>query len=325
MEAKEIQRKTGVVLLNMGGPNDLHEVQVFLRNMFNDPNILTFKSAMLRRIVASIITANRTKAAQENYRHLGGKSPIVGLTRRLVAALQSALGEGNAVAFAMRYTPPYAAEAIAQLREAGVTHLLLLPLYPHYSTTTTKSSLEDFEAQMHLAGFEAVTTEIKHFFEAPSYNDVLVERIFEAVSPAEAGEFDLIFSAHGLPQKIVDNGDPYAFHVREHIRLLEAMLQARGVRFGSVCLAYQSRVGPMQWLEPALDETLKGMKGKNVLVFPLSFTIDNSETLYELDIEYRELAEAVGVKTYRVAACPNDHPLFVAALVRMIAHALTRV
>jgi len=251
--------------------------------------------------------------------HLGGKSPIAGLTRELVSALQTALGEAVIVDFAMRYTPPFASEVVTRFQNAGVTDVLLLPLYPHYSTTTTKSSLEDFERQMHLAHFEAVTTEIKHFFELRSYNEVLIARIAEAVGSEPVGEFDLIFSAHGLPQKIVDNGDPYALQVQRHVALLETLLSAKAMMFRSIRLAYQSRVGPMQWLEPALDETLKTMKGRKGLVFPLSFTIDNSETLFELDIEYRELAEATGITDYRVAACPNDHPLFITALTELIA------
>ncbi|WP_345969048.1 ferrochelatase [Sulfurimonas sp. HSL1-6] len=309
--------KNAVILLNMGGPNDLYEVQTFLHNMFNDPNILTMKSGLLRRFIASVITSNRTKSAQEVYQKLGGKSPIAGITKKLVAALQAKLGEEVIVDFAMRYTPPFADVSIARLKAAGVTHVYLIPLYPQYSTTTTKSSLEDYEARMHALGFKALVTEIKHFYANAAYNAVIIDRIREAMAGADAGAFELIFSAHGLPQKIVDKGDPYEHHVTEHVALLKPMLEAAGLAFADIHIAYQSKVGPMKWLEPSLEQKLESLERKKVLVFPIAFTIDNSETLYELDMEYREVAEELGFEDYRVAACPNDHPLFVEALVSL--------
>ncbi len=312
--------KNAVVLLNMGGPNDLYEVQTFLSNMFNDPNIITVKSGLLRRFIASVITANRTKTAQEVYLQLGGKSPIVGLTKKLVAALQRSVGEETIVDFAMRYTPPFASECIERLKAEHVSHVYLIPLYPHYSTTTTKSSLEDFEMQMHRAGFRAVVTEKKHFFEEHLYNMAIVDLIEKAMGDTEKHEYDLIFSAHGLPQKIVDAGDPYEFQVGEHVKLLRQLLEERGLKFNETHLAYQSKVGPMKWLEPSLEQKLTSVKNRKVLIFPIAFTIDNSETLYELDIEYREVAKTLGYQDYRVAECPNDHPLFVEALSSIYTH-----
>jgi len=313
--------KNAIILLNMGGPNNLEEVRTFLHNMFNDPNILTMKSTLLRRLIAGAITAGRTKKAQEVYRRLGGKSPIVGITEKLVAALQAKLGETVIVDFAMRYTPPFADAAIARLKAAGVTHVYLIPLYPQYSTTTTKSSLEDFEARMHVLGLDAVVTEIKHFYADTAYNAVIIDRIREAMAGADAAAFELVFSAHGLPQKIVDGGDPYERHVNEHVALLRPMLEAAGLSFAGIHVAYQSKVGPMKWLEPSLEQTLETLENKRVLIFPIAFTIDNSETLYELDMEYREVAEKRGYEAYRVAACPNDHPhpLFVEALASIYA------
>jgi len=306
--------KNAIVLLNMGGPNDLYEVQTFLHNMFNDPNILTMKSGLLRRFIASVITSNRTKSAQEIYMKLGGKSPIVGITKKLVAALQAQVGEKAIVDFAMRYTPPFADVSIERLKEEGVTHVYLIPLYPQYSTTTTKSSLEDYETRMHKLGFHAVVTEIKHFYANAHYNAAVVDRIKEAMEGADPAEYELIFSAHGLPQKIVDSGDPYERQVTEHVRLLKTKLEAEWMSFAGVHLAYQSKVGPMKWLEPSLEQKLASMTKKKVLIFPIAFTIDNSETLYELHMEYREIAEEMGFEDYRVAECPNDHPHFVEAL-----------
>ena len=298
----------------MGGPNNLDEVELFLKNMFNDPNILTMKSTLLRRFVATMITFFRTESSQEIYRQLGGKSPIVDLSHKLVAALQERLGDEVVVDFAMRYTPPFADDVCKRLEGYDIDKIFLIPLYPQYSTTTTKSSLEDFERAYHESNLDALLVEVKHYFENPTYNEAIVDRIREQLGNDDAQEFDLIFSAHGLPQKIVDSGDPYQQHVRRHVALLETLLEASGVRFNKVHLAYQSKVGPMQWLEPALDETLRSLENKKVLIYPIAFTVDNSETDFELGIEYREVADELHFEAYRVCRCVNDHPRFVEAL-----------
>ena len=307
-------KKHAVILLNMGGPNNLDEVELFLNNMFNDPNILTMKSSLLRRFVAAMITFLRTESSQEIYRRLGGKSPIVDLSKKLVAALQEKLGDEVIVDFAMRYTPPFADEVCRRLETEDIDKIFLLPLYPQYSTTTTKSSLEDFERAYHESDLDALLVETKHYFENASYNKAVIERIKEQLGSDSAAKFDIIFSAHGLPQKIVDAGDPYQRHVERHVKLLGHMLEAQGLRFKNVRLAYQSKVGPMQWLEPALDETLRSQENKNVLIYPIAFTVDNSETDFELGIEYKEIADELGYENYRVCRCVNDHPEFVEAL-----------
>ena len=158
-------KKEAIVLLNMGGPNNLNEVEMFLKNMFADKNILTMKSNLVRKIVGGLIVFNRTESSQEIYRRLGGKSPIVGHTKNLVNKLQARLGEEFIVDFAMRYTPPFALEVIERLNKEDINKIYLIPLYPHYSTTTTKSSLEDFEEAYHNSGGDALLVEIKHFFE----------------------------------------------------------------------------------------------------------------------------------------------------------------
>ncbi len=305
--------KEAIVLLNMGGPNNLEEVEVFLSNMFNDPNIITVKFGLFRRFIATMITFFRTEKSQEIYRELGGKSPLVGHTQRLVDALSQALPD-VIVDFAMRYTPPFASGVVTRLKEAGVERIYLIPLYPQYSTTTTKSSLEDFEAEMHTQGLDATVIEIKHFFENRTYNQGMIERIKEAMAGEAYAEYDLIFSAHGLPQKIVDKGDPYQRHVERHVELLKAMLTEEGLDFHAIHTAYQSKVGPMKWLEPSLETMLHTISNRKVLIYPIAFTIDNSETDFELEIEYREVAEALGYKAYKVSRCMNDHPLHVKAL-----------
>ncbi len=219
----------------------------------------------------------------------------------------------------MRYTPPFAAEVIERLNKENIERIYLIPLYPQFSTTTTKSSLEDFEEQYHLRGGDAILIEIKHFFQNINYNKAIIERIKERVDADECKNFDIIFSAHGLPQKIVDAGDIYERHVQKHVEILKQMLKDEGMNFNEAHLAYQSKVGPMEWLKPSLEEKLGEIKSRSVVIFPIAFTIDNSETDFELEIEYREIARELGFEDYRVCRCPNDSELFVEALAEIYA------
>jgi ferrochelatase len=309
--------REAVVLLNMGGPNNLQEVEMFLTNMFNDPYIIRTKSTLLRKLIASIITWSRVKKSQEIYRQIGGKSPLVELTRSLVSKVQNEIGNGVIIDFIMRYTPPMAHEVCTRLKEQGVEKVYLIPLYPQYSSTTTQSSLDDFEAAAHAIQWDVVSIEVKHFFENSTYNECLMERIKEALNGDNASEYDLIFSAHGLPQSIVDGGDPYARHVMRQVDLMKTLLQDQKIDFKDIHLAYQSKVGPMKWLEPSLESALGSLKSKKVIILPIAFTVDNSETDFELSIEYAEVAHTIGIETYRVCRCPNDHPLFVKTIAEL--------
>lgn len=307
-------KKEAIVLLNMGGPNNLDEVEVFLRNMFADKNILTMKSSLLRKFIGTMIVLTRTKNSQEIYKQIGGKSPIVGHTKNLVVNLRKRVGEDVIVDFAMRYTPPFADEVIQRLNKQNVEKIYLIPLYPQYSTTTTKSSLEDFKEQYHKSGSNAEIVEIEHFFENETYNRAVLKRIDETVWSDKYEDYDIIFSAHGLPQKIVDAGDVYEEHVNKHVEILKEMMKTEGMNFNGIHLAYQSKLGPMKWLEPSLQTKLESLKNKKVIIFPIAFTIDNSETDFELDIEYREVAKELGFEEYRVCKCPNESELFIEAL-----------
>lgn len=306
-----------VVLLNMGGPNNLEEVRLFLHNMFNDPNIITVKNSLLRRFIAFMITTFRTKKAQANYEKLGGKSPLVGYTKQLEEKLQQVLPHLH-VTFAMRYTPPFCESVIQELQAKGIQEVILLPLYPHYSTTTTKSSVEDFYDIAKKCAFEAKISVIERFFDNNAYNMLLVQKIKEALGENTPKSFDLIFSAHSLPQKIVDKGDPYQKEVELHVRLLKELLVKSNLVFKNIHIAYQSKLGPVKWLEPSLEETLHTLENKNVLIVPLSFTIDNSETEFELSMEYKEVAEQLHFTSYRVARCPNDDDAFVACVKNLV-------
>lgn len=307
-------KKEAVILLNMGGPNNLLEVEMFLKNMFADKNILTMKSNLLGKFVGGMIVFTRAERSQEIYRQLGGKSPIVGHTKNLVAKLQERLGENVIVDFVMRYTPPFAKEVIDRLSKEELDKIYLIPMYPQFSTTTTKSSLEDFEEYYHSSGGDAVLVEIKHYFENETYNKAIIQRIKEKMGEDEYRDFDIIFSAHGLPQKIINAGDVYEKHVIRHVEILKKMLKDENMNFHEVHLAYQSKVGPLKWLEPSLQTKLETVRNRGVIIYPIAFTVDNSETDYELEIEYREIAHALGFKEYRVCRCVNDSELFVDAL-----------
>jgi len=294
-----------LILLNMGGPRNKEELEMFLRNMFNDKNIITVKSDILRSIIASLIVLSRKNSAWENYEEIGGESPINDLTQKLVDKLNKELSDYE-VFQVMRYTPPFAAKCVEQLKQKGISDVTLLPLYPQYSTTTTKSSLEDF---MQISQNNFKIKIIDPFYKNQKFNNLVASDIINSIE--DYSNYNLIFSAHGLPQKIVDAGDVYEKQINEHVEILSTILESKGITFESISLAYQSKVGPMKWLTPSLEDRLKELKDKNVLIYPIAFIIDNSETKFELDIEYKEIAKDLGIKDYKVVSCVNDSESFV--------------
>jgi ferrochelatase len=300
--------KKALVLLNMGGARNKNELEMFLTNMFNDKNILTIKSDFFRSLIASFIVKTRKDSAWKNYEEIGNRSPINPLTEKLVSKLNDTLEE-VCVMQVMRYTPPRANEAIKELEKKGIKDVVLFPLYPQYSTTTTKSSVEDFiEASNDKFNIEVIDP----FYKNSTFNEAIIETIKNSVE--NTSEYNLIFSAHGLPQKIVDKGDPYESHVCEHVEILSKILEDKKIDFKTVSLAYQSKVGPMKWLEPALDKELEKYKDEKVLIYPIAFIVDNSETDFELSIEYKEEADKIGIKDYRVCKCLNDDERFIEAI-----------
>lgn len=302
------ENKKALVLLNMGGARDKSELKMFLTNMFNDENILTIKNAFIRKMVASFITNSRLESAWKNYEKIENHSPINPLTEQLVNKCNDKI-ENYKTYQVMRYTPPFAKEIISQMKKDGIKEVLLLPLYPQYSTTTTKSSLEDF---IKFAKNSFSVSSIETFYKNDKFNECIVNEILNNVE--DETSYNLVFSAHGLPQKIVDAGDPYEKQMNEHVKILSEELQKRGKNFKSINLAYQSKVGPLKWLEPSLENMLKNFKNENVIIYPLSFIVDNSETVFELDIEYKEIAHEIGIKEYKVCSCVNDSEEFIEAI-----------
>ncbi|MDD2894426.1 MAG: ferrochelatase [Aliarcobacter sp.] len=297
--------KRAVVLMNMGGPNNLNEVKVFLRNMFNDKYIIGAPQP-IRAMIGQIIISKRLKESKENYAKLGGMSPIVGHTKRLVRRLNKELDAD--VFYEMRYTPPFAKDIMEKL--VKYDEIYAIPMYPHYSSTTTKSSIEEFVKVAKKYNLDKKIKTIDSYYDNISYNKAIVERIKEALKGENSENFELIFSAHGLTQKIIDKGDLYQKHILANVECAKKELESQNITFKKIHVAYQSRLGPMEWLRPYMEDKLKEIESK-VIIYPISFTVDNSETEYELDMEYAEVAHKLGLKDYRVAKAPNHHRYFI--------------
>ena len=295
--------KKALLLLNMGGANSLDDVEIFLTNMFNDPYILGIKNKFLRKFVAFMITKGRLKTAKHNYEQIGGKSPLCELTAKLCEKISSLKSEFDAVDFAMNYTSPFVKDVLKKYEKFD--EIVLLPLYPHHSQTTITSSLADFKKTKEELNLKAKISLCEPFYDDDAYNKIIISHICEAVKDTDISDVSLIFSAHSLPRKIIEKGDIYEKHINEHVQILGKMLKEQGLNFKDVSLAYQSRLGPVKWLEPSLNEALAKCENKKALIYPLSFCIDNSETIFELVIEYAKLAKELNFSFYKVAQCPN--------------------
>lgn len=300
--------KRAIVLMNMGGPNNLDEVEVFLKNMFNDKYIIGAPQP-IRALIAKLIIYKRLNIAKENYRELGGISPIVGYTKRLVRRLQKVVDAD--VFYEMRYTSPFAKDVIEKVKDYD--EIYAIPMYPHHSRTTTLSSIEDFISYAKKFKIEHKIKTIDYYYDNIFYNKAIVDRIKEALKDDKAEDFELVFSAHGLTQRVIDKGDLYQKHILANVEFVKEELKKQNINFKKIDLAYQSRVGPMKWLQPYMEDKLKEL-GEKVIIYPISFTVDNSETLGELVLEYGELAKEYGIKDYRVAKAPNSNRNFIIAL-----------
>jgi ferrochelatase len=302
-----------ILLLNMGGPNNLGEVKTFLKNMFNDKNIISAPTP-IRKLISFMIVKSRLNEATENYKKLGGKSPIVDYTKSLVNKLQE---KSNIDTFyIMRYTPPFAKDILKNL--TNYDEIYAIPLYPHYSLTTTNSSFEDLFKEAKKLNIDKKIKKIDFYYANEKYNQVIAKKIKESLKGDNPENFDLIFSAHGLPQKVIDNGDLYQKHIKLNRFFAVRELLKEGIVFNKTHLAYQSRLGPMEWIKPYLEDKLKEIKNKKLIIYPIAFTVDNSETEFELEMEYKEMAQKLGYEDVRVAKCPNDDELFVEFLDELI-------
>ncbi len=320
-----MKRRVAVVLFNLGGPDAPSAVRPFLTNLFTDPAILRVPG-WLRPLLGRFIAWRRTKPALENYQILGGRSPLLELTRQQSAALEAALANEPGLEFrsfvAMRYWHPFAAEVVREVKEWGPDEVLLIPLYPQYSTTTTGSSITDWDAACRAAGVVWPTSTLCCFHSDASFADATarllrVEYDKARASLPEGTKLRLLFSAHGLPEDIVKAGDPYQWQVE---RSAEAVFSALGLPDLEYQVCYQSRVTPQVWIGPSTDTEIEraAREGVAVLICPIAFVSDHSETLVELDVEYRQLGEKHGIPGYFRVPAQNSDSRFIDALADLV-------
>ena len=315
--------KLGVVLFQLGGPDSLESIEPFLYNLFCDPDIIDFPFARIaRQPLAKLISVTRARHVAHHYAAIGGRSPILEHTNRQATALEAVLrAECDArVVVAMRYWRPFTDEAIRLLEPHAPEQVVLLPLYPQYSRTTTGSSLNEWRRKFHTNGWNPVVHAIEEFHEDEGYLDAVVESVRTALGGADGSEFDFVFSAHSVPLAVIGRGDPYQ---RQIERTVELVWQ-RGGWQARRHLCYQSKVGASKWLRPSMHETVARLgaeKRKRMLVVPISFVSDHVETLHEIDIEHRQQARVLGIEDYRMAPGLNDSPRFIAALAGLVRRA----
>ncbi|RDH48054.1 ferrochelatase [Fischerella thermalis] len=320
--------RVGVLLLNLGGPEKLEDVGPFLFNLFSDPEIIRLPFPWLQKPLAWFIASRRTKKSQENYRKIGGGSPLRRITEAQADALKGqlqALGQDAKIYIGMRYWHPYTEEAIARIIQDGIEKLVILPLYPQFSISTSGSSFRLLEKlwQEDPRLQQIEYTVIPSWYKQPGYLQAMAELIAQEIdqlpNPHEAHVF---FSAHGVPKSYVEEaGDPYQQEIEECTYLIMRTLD----RPNAHTLAYQSRVGPVEWLQPYTEDAIPELatKGiKDLVVVPISFVSEHIETLEEIDLEYRELAEEAGIHTFRRVPALNAHPVFIKALADLVIDAL---
>lgn len=312
--------RTAVVLFNLGGPDRSEAIRPFLFNLFNDPAILQVPQPF-RWLLAQVISRRRAPKAKIIYDQMGGGSPLLPLTEEQARALEAALGGDTKVFVAMRYWHPLSEATAAAVKAWRPDEVVLLPLYPQFSTTTTGSSVTAWARAARAVGLEVATRLVCCYPTEPGFIAASAAQIGPALDRAAThGRPRLLFSAHGLPKKVVDAGDPYQWQVERTAAAVAGALDRPDLDW-RVC--YQSKVGPLEWLGPSTDDEIRraGRDGIAVVVVPIAFVSEHSETLVELDIEYRHLAEASGVPVYERVPAVATAPAFIDGLARLVRRA----
>lgn len=310
---------TAVLLLQMGGPDSLDAVRPFLLNLFSDREIIKIGPAWLQPFIARMIVKRRAPKVMEKYREIGGKSPIRELTQAQADTLSGELGIPCYVG--MRYWQPFTADTLKQVRASGAKKIVALSLYPHYSRATSGSSFNDLTRQLADMDGDFEVIRIPHFYGHPLYIQALAEKLAQSLAAfPDPSSVQLLFSAHSLPQSFIDDGDPYLDHIKATVSLVME-------HFSSVKhhLAFQSRAGPVKWLEPSTDDKLKELAAngcKQLLMVPLSFVSDHIETLHEIDIEYAEEARKLGIREFHRTESLNCSSTFIRCLAELVRSAL---
>ncbi|HEY9648474.1 MAG TPA: ferrochelatase [Chroococcidiopsis sp.] len=320
--------RVGVLLLNLGGPDKLEDVRPFLYNLFADPEIIRLPSPLLQAPLAWLISTLRAKKSQENYKKIGGGSPLRRITEAQAQALRERLeSDGHAVSvyIGMRYWHPFTEAAIAQIKQDKIEELVILPLYPQFSISTSGSSFRLLEQ---LWNSDPALPAIKYtlvpsWYSHPGYLQAMAGLIARTLDQLEQPEqAHVFFSAHGVPVSYVEEaGDPYQREIEDCAALIMKTLN----RPNAYTLAYQSRVGPVEWLQPYTDEAIEKLAEegvKHLVVVPISFVSEHIETLEEIDMEYREVAEHAGIETFARVPAPDTDPTFINALADLVMQAL---
>jgi ferrochelatase len=322
--------RTGVLLLNLGGPEKLEDVRPFLYNLFSDPEIIRLPSPWLQKPLAWLISTLRSKKSEDNYKEIGGGSPLLKITEAQAQALQANLSEQGIdiqVYVGMRYWHPFTEEAIAKIKEDNIQKLVILPLYPQFSISTSGSSFrimeEMWKSDSHLQKIEY--TLIPSWYDHQGYLAAMSDLIKQELQQFEnPDQVHIFFSAHGVPKSYVtEAGDPYQKEIEECTDLILKTLNTANPH----TLAYQSKVGPVEWLKPYTEDALKELGEQNIkdlLVVPISFVSEHIETLQEIDLEYREVAEEVGISNFKRVPALNTHPVFIEALSNLTTEALEK-
>lgn len=316
--------KIAVVLFNLGGPDSKNAIKPFLMNFFMDRNIIDLP-VPFRCLLASMISNKRTrKEAGLSYGELGDKSPLLENSKAQAYALDQVLNAGGGAEFksfvCMRYWHPMAPQVVREVRDWRADKIVILPLYPQFSTTTTWSSLEQWKKAMFQAGYEKPTSMICCYPEETGFIKAAADQIWKQITLAKENGHDnvrVLFSAHGLPEKVIKKGDPYQYQCEKTSRAIVAELGIENLDWVD---CYQSRVGPMKWIGPSTEDEIAraAEDGKSIVIFPHAFTQEHVETLVELKIEYAHAAEHLGVEGYYVADTVGTHPDFIGGLAQSV-------
>ncbi len=334
MEATATKRqpRVGVLLLNLGGPERIQDVKPFLYNLFSDPEIIRLPVAAMQKPFAWLISSLRSGKSQQAYRSIGGGSPLRRITKQQARELQSNLRQKGVDAtsyVAMRYWHPFTESAVADLKADGIDQVVVLPLYPHFSISTSGSSFRELQRLRNTdPAFSRLPIRcIRSWYDHPGYIQALANLIAREIQACEdPATAHIFFSAHGVPKSYVeDAGDPYQLEIVACSKLILEQLRQQLGHSNPFTLAYQSRVGPVEWLKPYTEDALQelGEQGvKDLVVVPISFVSEHIETLEEIDIDYRELATAAGVKNFRRVPALDTDPAFIAALTDLVEQAM---
>lgn len=294
--------KTAVVLMNLGGPDSLNAVKRFLFNLFYDKAIITLPNPF-RWIIAKIISTARNKKAQEIYKLVGGASPIMQETIAQKKALEQKFkGRDIEIFIVMRHYHPYSYEVVKEIKRYNPDEIIMLPLYPQFSTTTTGSAIADLKNALSQEGIDAHQKVIGCYFQEPGFISAHAEMILSAMDKIiDKNNMLLLFSAHGLPKKVILNGDPYQWQIEESVKAIVKKLSIKKLDYK---VSYQSKVGPLEWLTPNTEDEIKraAIAGKAIIIVPIAFVSEHVETLVELDIEYSKIAKDANIEYVRVPA-----------------------